>query len=220
MGGCLHRRRRPEAPAFRRGEEGRPPSFHGTHGAICDIIGSGLQRYRRSRVPQSVGVRHAVPILSAPSARSRKPTKRPKSTLRLLKKRRWKERRFARDVNHVISKRLVAKEDLKGIRERILVRKAQRRVPHSWGFHQLHSFIEYKAWLAGVPVVCVDPRNTSRTCPVCGHMSQANRPTQAEFRCVGCGFAGPADAISTISVRSSCGRTRQANRPICKPPTF
>ncbi|MER3403492.1 MAG: hypothetical protein C4337_09470 [Armatimonadota bacterium] len=48
---------------------------------------------------------------------------------------------IARDVNHVISKWLVAKaqdsgrgmalEDLKGIRERISVRKAQRRVPHS-----------------------------------------------------------------------------------------
>jgi len=67
-------------------------------------------------------------------------------------------------------------------------RKAQRRVPYSWGFHQLGSFIEYKARLAGVPVVCVDPRN--RACPACGHVSKVNRPTPAEFRYVGCGFAG------------------------------
>ncbi|MER3403653.1 MAG: hypothetical protein C4337_10335, partial [Armatimonadota bacterium] len=52
--------------------------------------------------------------------------------------------------------------------------KAQRRVQHSWGFHQLGSFIEYKARLAGVLVVLVDPRNTSRTCPACGHVSKAN----------------------------------------------
>ncbi|MER3403228.1 MAG: transposase, partial [Armatimonadota bacterium] len=48
------------------------------------------------------------------------------------------------------------------------------RVQHSWAFHQLGSFIEYKARLAGVPVVCVDPRNTSRTRPACGHVSKAN----------------------------------------------
>jgi len=35
----------------------------------------------------------------------------------------------------------MALEDLNGIRERIPVRKAQRRVPHSWAFHQLRSFI-------------------------------------------------------------------------------
>ncbi|MER3402668.1 MAG: transposase, partial [Armatimonadota bacterium] len=67
--------------------------------------------------------------------------------------------------------------------------------------HQLRSFIEYKARLAGVPVVIVDPRNTSRTCPACGHVAKANRPTQAEFRCVECGFAGPADAIAAENIR-------------------
>jgi len=36
----------------------------------------------------------------------------------------------------------MALEDLKGIRERISVCKAQRRVPHSWGFRQLRSFVE------------------------------------------------------------------------------
>ncbi|MER3402160.1 MAG: transposase, partial [Armatimonadota bacterium] len=116
--------------------------------------------------------------------RARLQKKGTKSAKRLLKKRRRKEQRFARDVNHCISKKLVAKakgssrgialEDLKGIRERISVKKAQRRVQHSWAFHQLRSFVEYKARLAGVPVVLVDPRNTSRTCPAYGHVAKAN----------------------------------------------
>lgn len=76
---------------------------------------------------------------------------------RLLKKRRHKEARFATDVNHRIAKKLVAKakdtgrgialEDLSGIRDRITVSKAQRRAQHSWVFHQLRCFIEYKARL-------------------------------------------------------------------------
>lgn len=143
--------------------------------------------------------------------RARLQAKGTKSAERLARKRRRKEQRFARDVNHRISKRLVAKakdtergialEDLKGIRERTTVRKAQRRVQSSWAFHQLRSFIEYKARLAGVPVILVDPRNTSRTCPKCGGVDKANRPTQATFRCISCGFAGPADTIAAENIR-------------------
>jgi putative transposase len=132
------------------------------------------------------------------------------SAKRLLKKRRRKERRFATNVNHIISKRLVAKakgtgrgialEDLTGIRERLNGSKAQRRSQHSWAFRQLRAFIEYKARLAGVPVVLVDPRHTSRTCPACGCIDKRNRPTQARFSCVSCGFAGPADTIAAGNI--------------------
>lgn len=134
-----------------------------------------------------------------------------KSAKRLLKKRARKETRFTRDVNHCISKKLVAKakdtgrgvalENLRGIRGRIRLRKAQRRQQHSWSFHQLRSFVEYKARLAGVPVVLVDPKNTSRTCPACGLVEKANRPSQAIFRCVACGLAGPADTIAAENIR-------------------
>jgi len=67
-----------------------------------------------------------------------------KSAHRLLKKRSRREKSFAKDVNHCISKLLVAKakdtcrgvalEDLKGIRSRITVKKAQRRTQQSWSF--------------------------------------------------------------------------------------
>jgi putative transposase len=136
-----------------------------------------------------------------------------KSARRLLKKRRRKESRMARDINHCISKQLVGKakgtgrgialEDLKGIRDRITVRKAQRADLHSWSFNQLRTFVAYKATIAGVPVRLVDPKNTSRTCPECGTIDKRNRPTRGEFCCVTCGFAGPAD---TIAARNISGR--------------
>ena len=84
-------------------------------------------------------------------------------------------------------------EDLSGIRDRITVTKAQRSDLHSWAFHQLREFVGYKAALAGVPVALVDPRNTSRECHDCGHVDKRNRRSRDEFRCVGCGHAGPAD---------------------------
>ena len=138
-----------------------------------------------------------------------------KSAKRLLKKRRRKESRFARHVNHVISKRVVTKaldtsrgialEDLTGIRERTTVKRAQRRTHHSWAFYQLRTFIQYKAQLRGVRVLLVDPRNTSRTCPVCGCIDKANRRTQSQFLCVSCGFAGLADHIAARNIAFRAG---------------
>jgi IS605 OrfB family transposase len=108
-----------------------------------------------------------------------------------LKKLAGKAQRFQRDIDHCISKQIVAKaedteraivlEDLGNIRSRKTVNKAPRRDLHSWGFFQLRSFIEYKAKLAGVPVFLVDPRNTSLTCPECGHIDKANRKTRDDF---------------------------------------
>lgn len=129
-----------------------------------------------------------------------------KSAKRLLKKRGKKEQRMAKHVNHEISKRIVEKakrhsmgialEELGGIRERTVVRKSQRRQHSSWSFADLRAKITYKAQLAGLPVVVVDPRNTSRTCPECGCVDKKNRPTQSEFSCVSCGFSGLADTIA------------------------
>ena len=68
----------------------------------------------------------------------------------------------------------------------------------------------YKAKCAGVPVCLVDPRNTSRTCPACGHVDKANRPSQAKFSCVICGFAGLADHIAAVNI----GRRAAVNPPI------
>jgi putative transposase len=141
--------------------------------------------------------------------------KQTRAAKRRLKKLSGKEYRFAKHVNHVISKQIVgtakrtgrgiAIEDLKGIRERIRARRKQRAVLHSWAFAQLGAFLAYKAALAGVPLVAVDPKNTSRECAECGHTVRANRPSQATFRCLACDHAEHADinAARVISGRAA-----------------
>lgn len=136
--------------------------------------------------------------------------KRTVSAKRLLKKRNKKETRFATHTNHVISKAIVAKakdtkqsialEDLKGIGKRTTVRKKQRATHHSWGFNQLAQFIEYKALLAGVPVVYIDPRNTSRECFLCGYIDKSNRKSQSVFSCVKCGHTDHADLNAAMII--------------------
>ncbi|MFD7606660.1 RNA-guided endonuclease InsQ/TnpB family protein [Streptomyces mirabilis] len=134
------------------------------------------------------------------------------SAKRRLKRRRRKEARRARDINHKIAKHVVAEaertgrgialEDLTGIRERVRLRKPQRATHSSWAFHQLGSFVGYKARRAGVPVVHVDPAYTSRTCAECGHVDKANRVSQAWFACRNCGFVDHADRNGSRNIRA------------------
>lgn len=54
------------------------------------------------------------------------------------------------------------------------------------GAHLLGLYTKYKAEIAGVRVVEVDPRNTPRECPKCAHTEKANRRSQAVARCRKC----------------------------------
>lgn len=68
------------------------------------------------------------------------------------------------------------------------------------GWFEFRRQLEYKlAWNGGL-LVPVPPANTSRTCPCCGHVSADNRPTQARFACVRCGFEEHADVVGAINV--------------------
>jgi transposase len=66
----------------------------------------------------------------------------------------------------------------------------------------LRSFLEYKARLAGVPLVCVDPAYTSQACNECGHTERGNRRSQSEFVCKGCGHVAHADINAALNLRS------------------
>lgn len=121
-----------------------------------------------------------------------------------IKASKGKERRWQRNVNHQISRELVnivagtpggviVLEKLDGIRSRTRGSKRFNRMVGNWAFRQLADMIVYKAERAGIPIVWVDPRNTSKMCSCCGHATRANRPDQAHFRCVSCGFQANSD---------------------------
>lgn len=137
--------------------------------------------------------------------------KQTKSAKRKLKQLSGKQKRFQKLQNHVISKQLVMKakdtcraialEDLSNIRDRITVRKSQRNKLNNWSFYDLRGKIEYKARLHGVTVITVDPKNTSRQCSKCSHISKSNRKSQESFVCQNCGFADNADLNASRNIR-------------------
>lgn len=141
-----------------------------------------------------------------------------KSAKRRLKKMAGKQARFQRWANHGLAKCLVAYakdtkaalvlEELTHIRSRMTVRRSQRSKQHNWSFRQLREFVVYKAQRAGVPLVFVDPRNTSRTCARCGFVDKRNRRSQAEFSCLRCGHTAHADQNAARNLATRGGVSR------------
>jgi len=93
------------------------------------------------------------------------------------------------------------------------------------GWGEFRRQLEYKQLWLGGEVLAVNPRNTSRTCPACWHVSAENRQTQAKFECVECGFAANADLVGAINVLAAghavlaCGGAAQSGRPMKQEPT-
>ena len=143
--------------------------------------------------------------------RAKLQSKGTKSAKRLLKKRSNKESRFVTDVNHCIAKKIVrsakstgrgiAHENLKGIRDRVQLSKPQRTELNSWAFAQLFEFVGYKARLAALPVLSLNPAYSSQLCPSCATVGKQNRPSRDVFVCSSCGHTGPADLVAARNLR-------------------
>ena len=75
-------------------------------------------------------------------------------------------------------------EDLVSLR-REDVKSEYRRL--LWVPGKFLEMLGYKAEEAGITLVKANPRNTSRRCSQCGHISAANRTSQRDFICEKCG---------------------------------
>ena len=72
-------------------------------------------------------------------------------------------------------------EDLSEIRPR-MGKRMNRRIS-IWPRRKLHQIIEYKAAWRGIPVIKVDPRYSSRKCPVCGRIQDSRKGTEFVCEC-------------------------------------
>ena len=180
-------------------------SFVGVDLGIVNPAADSRGQFYGSKHWEEVERRHAV-------LRSELQSKGTRSAKRKLKRTSGRQRRFRRDCDHVLSKRLVQTmesgqtlvfENLTDIRGRVKLKKAQRKRLHKWSFAQLQAFVEYKAQAVGVSIVFVDPRYTSQKCSQCKHVSRSNRPEQSIFKCRVCKFTCHADHNAAINIRAN-----------------
>jgi len=64
---------------------------------------------------------------------------------------------------------------------------------HSVNMGQIRQFTAYKLKDRGKLMVRVQPHYSSQECSQCGHTEKGNRPSQATFQCLGCGYTANAD---------------------------
>lgn len=69
------------------------------------------------------------------------------------------------------------------------------------GWHQLETFLKYKAERSVKAVFKISAHHTSQECAACGHIHPDNRKTQADFVCVKCGNIDNADVNSTKVIK-------------------
>lgn len=102
------------------------------------------------------------------------------------------------------SKSVILFEDLKGIRK--LYRKGNgqgrkfRRRLNSMPFYEIQRQVGYKAAWNGIPVQHIDPRRTSKLCPVCGKRTQEDRQNRRKVLCINCGRLMDRDVVASMNV--------------------
>ncbi|MDY6957571.1 MAG: transposase [Halobacteriota archaeon] len=70
------------------------------------------------------------------------------------------------------------------------------------GWGNFLRMIGYKQEWSGGKLIRVDPKNTSRTCPECNHVSAENRKTQALFLCTECGYSANSDYVAAVNIKA------------------
>jgi len=76
------------------------------------------------------------------------------------------------------------------------------------GWGMFRRMLDYKQLWRGGELIAVSPRYTSQTCPQCGCISQLNRPQQALFSCIDCGYATHADVNAAQNILALGHRER------------
>ena len=175
----------------------KPKTFVGIDRGINNIVVTSDNAFYNSKQLKQVKgkYQHLKKLLQSKGTPSAK---------RHLKKLSGREKRFVRDVNHCISKELASKsvdcfvlEDLKKL-PRNKGRRFNKKLGN-WSYHQLESFLGYKAEDFGRMLFKVNPRHTSQRCSKCGHIESSNRNGN-RFKCKNCGFELHADLNASRNI--------------------
>lgn len=130
-----------------------------------------------------------------------------KDKCKALKNLKDKEKRWTRNYNHQLSKKIVnyaIKNKCMSIHmEDLCSKNMDKRIITLWSYYELQVMISYKATLNGINVYKVNSQYTSQKCSLCGYTNKENRKNQEIFKCINCGFETNADYNASINLSRS-----------------
>jgi len=126
---------------------------------------------------------------------------------RLLEKYKGRERQRVREIYYKAAKKIIDKavevgamvivmEDLRRLNWEDKGSKELNGRLHRWGYRRFQQILEYQARLHGLNVKYVDPKNTSRICPVCGGELDPSQNGHRLRICQTCGLEEDRDVIA------------------------
>ena len=135
---------------------------------------------------------------------------KPKTAKRLMKKYSRREGNRVKDFMHKLTTEIARElsklesgamlENLKNIKSRILNKsKNFNRKISKWNARMFQFMLEYKLRWLGLPVKYVNPKNSSKTCPLCsGRMATYEGRL---MKCKKCGFVQDRDVVAVLNLQ-------------------
>jgi putative transposase len=126
---------------------------------------------------------------------------------RLLGKYRGREWRRIKEIYYKAVKRIIDKakeadvkiiimEDLKHLNRKDKGSRELNGRIHRWSYSRFQKILEYQAKLCGLHVKYVNPRGTSKTCPICGDELEESSNGRRLRKCKRCGLEEDRDVIA------------------------
>jgi putative transposase len=164
----------------------------------------------RERRHQQQGHAKRLAKLSKALSRKTKGSRRYKRLQRTRSRMRAKHRRVMRDMEHKISRAVVAVAierqagtivigDVRDIADGVGHGTQHYQQSSQWNHGQVRQYITYKAEAEGIAVELVDEHYTSQTCPNC---SRRHKPRGRNYSCGRCGFSAHRDVVGQINILS------------------
>jgi len=172
---------------------------------ITALIGNKIEKY------DTRDLYHIHRVYEVKRKRIQKLSKiKPKTSETLLKKYSNREKNRAKDFVHKLTTKIARKlremnsgailEDLRGLKSRILNgSRSKNRKLSKWNARQFQFMLKYKLLWNSLPVKYVNPKNSSKTCPLCSGRMAAYEGRS--MKCEECNTVIDRDVVAVLNLQ-------------------
>jgi putative transposase len=165
----------------------------------------------RERRHAKQGHNKRLAALTQAISRTCKGSRRHQRLVRTKMRMKAKHARVLRDMEHKISRAIVAVAverqagtivlgDVRDVANGVELSKQSNQKISGWSHGKIRSYVAYKAQAEGIRLVLQDEHYSSQTCPHCGHR---HKPRGRLYTCPACRFQSHRDVVGQINILSA-----------------